>query len=156
MITTPNDMLNLANDSEIKSIIFDETLYYSGKVTKKNKWGMNQERNFIITDQAIYNLEKKEVKRKFEIKKIGGITLSKKTDSFIIHGIAPEYDYLVTSVNKFQIIEMIEIIYEAMTSKELLFTIKDTNKLNMYVVSKKERTKNPNLCNFILKFLYKY
>ena len=153
MITTPIDELNLAEKPEIKAIIFHETLYYSGKVVKLNKWGLNQERTFIITDQAIYNLEKKEVKRKFEIKKIMGITLSKKTDSFIIHGISPEYDYLVTSTNKFKIIEMIEIIYEALTSKELLFSIKDTNKLSIYVVTKKERLKKPDLNKMDLKNL---
>ena len=153
MITTPIDELNLAEKPEIKAIIFHETLYYSGKVIKLNKWGLNQERTFIITDQAIYNLEKKEVKRKFEIKKIMGITLSKKTDSFIIHGISPEYDYLVTSTNKFKIIEMIEIIYEALTSKELLFSIKETNKLWNYVVSKKERLKKPDLNKMDLKNL---
>ena len=153
MITTPIDELKLAEKPEIKAIIFHETLYYSGKVVKLNKWGLNQERTFIITDQAIYNLEKKEVKRKFEIKKIMGITLSKKTDSFIIHGISPEYDYLVTSTNKFKIIEMIEIIYEALTSKELLFSIKDTNKLSIYVVTKKERLKKPDLNKMDLKNL---
>ena len=59
MITTPIDELKLAEKPEIKAIIFHETLYYSGKVIKLNKWGLNQERTFIITEQAIYNLEKR-------------------------------------------------------------------------------------------------
>jgi hypothetical protein len=37
MITTPIDELNLAENPEIKAIIFHETLYYSGKVVKINK-----------------------------------------------------------------------------------------------------------------------
>ena len=55
MITKIYDTLNYVNNPEVKSLICYETLYFSGKVTKIRSWRFNCERNFIITDQAIYN-----------------------------------------------------------------------------------------------------
>ena len=51
------DNLNYKDNPEIKSIINNENIYFSGKVTKIRDWRWNQERNFIITDKAIYNLK---------------------------------------------------------------------------------------------------
>ena len=58
-----NDSLNWAQDKEILSIIKDEKLYFSGVITKINHYGMSQERSIILTDKALYNMKKKNLKK---------------------------------------------------------------------------------------------
>ena len=47
----------------------------------------------IITDQALYNFKEKSLKRRLQIKDIFGITTSKTSEEFVIHGEVGEYDY---------------------------------------------------------------
>lgn len=54
-----NDLLNFRDDKCIKSIINDEALLFSDKITKINEYGKSQERNILITSKAIYNLKNK-------------------------------------------------------------------------------------------------
>lgn len=65
-------------------------------VKKINLYDWSQERMLAITDKAIYNVYKKKIKRRIEIKDIGGITKtvppSKNNTEFTI-GIPSEYDY---------------------------------------------------------------
>ena len=53
------DFLDFKNDSIIKKIIGEEELLLSTKINKINSYGFSQERNFIITNKAIYYLKKK-------------------------------------------------------------------------------------------------
>ena len=53
------DYLKLANDSDLKKIIGNEELLFTDKINKINRYGLTQERNILITNQAIYNLKKK-------------------------------------------------------------------------------------------------
>ena len=43
----------------VKSIIGEEELLLSDKIIKINRYGLSQERNILITSNAIYNLKKK-------------------------------------------------------------------------------------------------
>ena len=58
-----SDNLNWANDKEILSILNGEKLYFSGMITKINHYGMSQERSIILTDKALYNMKKKNLKK---------------------------------------------------------------------------------------------
>ena len=98
------DNLNFKNDNNISKIVGQEKIFYSGKITKYNNFNVGQERNFMITSKAVYNLKKVSLKRRFEIKSIKGITKSKKSDGFIIHGGDSEYDYYFDSPDKIIII----------------------------------------------------
>ena len=53
------DFLKWAQDKEILPIINKEILYYSNKITKVNHFGINQERVLVLTDEALYNFQKK-------------------------------------------------------------------------------------------------
>ena len=44
-------------------------------VKKINLYDWSQERMLVITDAGIYNVYKKKIKRKIEIKEIGGVDL---------------------------------------------------------------------------------
>ena len=65
------DFLNFAKDHNIKTnITRDEVIEFSDKLYKYNKFGFKQERNIVITNKAIYNLKKTQLKRKIDIKSI--------------------------------------------------------------------------------------
>ena len=147
MITPIIDKLNLGNNQEIRALICHETIYYSDKVTKIREWRWNNQRNFLVTDQAIYNLKEFSCQRKIEISKLRGFTISALSDRIVIHGQDGEYDYLIETPNKLELITTIEKIYESLTSKELLLSIqKEHKKLLDFVATKKEKNKNPQLC----------
>ena len=139
------DHLNFEDNSSLKDLIGSENILFSDKIQKFHKglFKQNQQRNFLITDQAIYNLKGKELKRRLEIKNLKGITLSKLSDQFIIHGNQDEYDYLYSSNSRVKIVSILQNAYESLTNKTLLFCIKNEKELDKYVVEKKERAKNP-------------
>ena len=127
-----NDHLQFAKDQSILNIILNEKFLFSDEITKKNKFGFNQTRNFIITDTAIYNLKDKKLKRRFEISKLKGITVSvaKGSQDFIIHGVEQEHDYLYISNNKYIIIYILEKVFEKLRGKELDFIYTESSNIN--------------------------
>ena len=141
------DNLNFEDEDEIKKQIGDETIYFSDKILKirHGLFNSHQERNFLITDKAIYNLKGKKVKRRIEIEKIKGITISKLSEQFILHGNTKEYDYLFISNKRFQIIKTLQTLFNQLTNKDLIFTIKNEKELKKYTVSKDERKKQSTL-----------
>ena len=53
------DFLNLWKDFYIKkNIVREEIIQFSDKIKKINQYGFSQERNFLLTYKAIYNLKK--------------------------------------------------------------------------------------------------
>jgi hypothetical protein len=86
----------------IKQFQTDEKVYFSGKVSKFNRMDWKQERIFVITNMAIYNIKKYSIQRRIRIKDIAGITKStdKNCFEFVVHH-EWEYDYrLVTDQRK--------------------------------------------------------
>jgi hypothetical protein len=53
------DYLQFAEEKSLTKIIKDEKVLFTDKINKINRYGLTQERNILITDQAIYNLKKK-------------------------------------------------------------------------------------------------
>jgi serum/glucocorticoid-regulated kinase 2 len=104
------DRLNFICDKNFQSIIpQDESLLWSGDCLKINLKGKRQARDFIITDNKVYNLGKKSnfifsifskpVKRCFKIEDIKAITYSNISNNFIMH-IPNEYDYYLCTPDK--------------------------------------------------------
>ena len=140
-----NDHLKLAKDDAIKKMISNEVFLFSDEIAKKNKFGFNQTRYFILTDNAIYNLKAKKLKRRFEISKLKGITVSvaKGSHEFVIHGNEQEHDYLFLSKNKYIIIYILEKAFEKLRGKELDFIFTEASNLNNRMTTKKEKKSNP-------------
>ena len=113
------DSLNFTDDKEIKKLIEGEKLYYADLITKINHYGMNQERSIILTSKALYNMKKKTLKRKLVYNEILGITYSKVSFEFIIHGNNEEYDYYYISQDRNIIISIIAKLYEINNGKPL-------------------------------------
>ncbi len=139
------DNLKLENDNIIKSLINNEKIFFSGRINKINKMNFQQSRIFIITENNLYNIEKNKINRKFAINKIQGISISKKSEQFILHGSENEYDYLLTDPNRFLIIKILSTIYTEKTGKKMVFSIINHKSLNNYVVLKSDRKKNLEL-----------
>ena len=53
------DYLNFGKEQSLSKIIKNEKLWFTDKINKINRYGLTQERNIIITENAIYNLKKK-------------------------------------------------------------------------------------------------
>ena len=136
------DFLNFTKDFTIKNnVTREEEIQFSDTVQKINKNGWKQSRNLVLTDKAIYNLKKKELKRRIDYTKIIGITLSKQSDEFVIHCLEMDYDYQFISQKKKTIVEIIAKNYEIIKEEELkLFEINVKN-LNQFVTTKKEKEK---------------
>ena len=140
-----NDHLKLVKDPAIVKMISNEKFLFSDEIAKKNKFGFNQTRYFVLTDNAIYNLKAKKLKRRFEISKLKGITVSvaKGSQEFVIHGNEQEHDYLFLSKNKYIIIYILEKAFEKLRGKELDFIFTETSNLNNRMTTKKEKKSNP-------------
>ena len=139
------DFLNMIKDPEfIRQVTREEPILFSDKITKKNRFGFSQERNIIITNKAIYNLKKKDLKRRILLNMIRGITISSLNDEFIIHCNDSEYDYQYFSKRKKIIIEIISKYYYIETNQELKLFSLSMKSLDTFVTTKKEKKNNSN------------
>lgn len=109
------DHLNFICNNKFQKIIGkDESLLWSGEITKVNKVGKEQFRDFVVTNRMIYNLGKESnflinwftsgVKRKMDISKIEAVTYSKVLNFFVLH-MPDEYDYYLFTKYRNEIIE---------------------------------------------------
>jgi len=147
------DYLEFFGDKSIRSLVKDESLFFSDKLTKVNRYGMNQERNILITNLAIYNLKKKSLKRRIDYKSLRGITVSKITDEFVLHGNDEEYDYNYISAKKKKMIEFISRSYFEVTKKEIGLCELEAKSLKNVVTTKKEKKKDLNFSRMPDTFL---
>ena len=140
-----NDHLLLEKDADIRKIINGEKFLFSDYIYKKNKFGFNQSRICIITDNALYNLKGKKLQRRFDISKLKGITTSiaKGSQEFVIHGNEEEHDYLYSSKNKYTIIYLLEGAYEKLRGKEIDFIYTDSTSLKNRMTTKNEKKSDP-------------
>ena len=139
-----HDALSYAGDSEISKIVNGEAILFSDAIIKINRYNMSQERNFVITKSAVYNLKKKSLKRRIEMKDIRGITISSLTDEFVIHGLEIEYDYDYVSSQRGIILKILAQAFEETTKTALKLCSVEDKSLKNYVTVKKEKKKDPN------------
>lgn len=138
------DYLNFKSEKAIKKEIGTEVLLFSDKLIKINRYNMSQERNIVITDKAIYNFKKRSLKRRIDLTIVLGITISKITDEFVIHGADKEYDYDYVSRKRREIIETIARAYFTLRNEKIKFCIINDKSLKNFVTLKKEKKAQPN------------
>ena len=136
------DFLNLSQNHAVKSnITRDEEIQFTDKINKKDNYFWAQERNIIITNKAIYNLKKFQLKRRIDIKALIGITISKNSDEFVLHCKDLDYDYHFSSPRRKIILDILSNNYKAIFSQELkLFELPEKH-LKEYVTTKEEKEK---------------
>lgn len=137
-----NDFLLLNSDKNIRNFLRDEVILFSDVLNKINRYGLSQERSIIISQKAIYNLKKKELKRRIEIHNIKGISCAKDNDEFVIHCIDMEYDYHFSSSRMKKIIQFMNIAYTELCSKEVPLCICDLKSMSSLVTLKTEKKKD--------------
>jgi len=139
-----HDILNIKEDNLILDVLKKEKVYYSNAITKINHYGLSQERSIILTDVALYNMKKKELKRRIPYKEILGITLSNITNEFVIHGNNSQYDYHYNSQDKNLIISLIIFFYDEENSSQIKLCEVPEKSLKNFVTRKKEKQKDRN------------
>ena len=137
------DNLNWAKDKDILTKINNkEILYYSNKIIKINHFNISQERILVLTDEALYNFQKKNLKRRIKYNQIRGITYSKLCKEFVVHGSDDEYDYLFQSSDRNLLISLIAKFYQEQTNGQILKICEVNEKtLKNYVTGKKDKKK---------------
>ena len=90
-----SEIIKVVN-KDINNKLSGEKIIFSDSIIKINKKLVEQKRDLIITDQALYNFNNNSLKRRLPIKSIKGLTASKTSDEFVIHGEDAEYDYHYT------------------------------------------------------------
>ena len=93
------------------------------------------------------------LKRRIDLLSIRGITVSKITDEFVIHGTDLEYDYDYVSKHRKKIIECVAKGYYELTRKEINFCELDDKSLKHTVTLKKEKKKDQNFSRMLTENL---
>ena len=137
------DNLNFSSDTDIQKIIGEEIIYYSNKVHKYNKFSLRQERNLILTNECLYNLSNKKLKRFLKYKEMLGATFSTQSDEFVIHALEG-FDFLFKSEDKLIIIYIIARCYEIITNKSFIICETKNESLKQFVTSKRSKKKDFN------------
>jgi len=137
-----NDYLLFHRDKEIRKIINNEIILYSDAITKINRHGQAQDRSLIITNLALYNLKKKELKRRVEIKNIKGISCSSENKELVIHCAENEYDYHYISARRNKIIQIINAAFRESHKLEIDVCIINAKSLANFVTLKTEKKKD--------------
>ena len=139
------DNLKWARDPDILQYIGKEILYYSNKIIKINHFNISQDRFLVLTEESLYNFQKKKLKRKIEYNKIRGITYTKTSpELFVIHGNELEYDYYFQSPERNIIIKLIAKLFEDQVRKSIKICEVTDKNLKNYVTGKKEKKKDIN------------
>lgn len=139
------DNLNFSKDRDILKIIDNEKIYYSGNIIKINQIGKNQERNIILTNRHVYNFKKKSMKRKIPLTSILGLSYSKLSDEFIIHGKNEQHDISYKSEDKLSIICLVVLLYQEL--EDIIMPICEINEktLRKYVTFERDKKRNRNI-----------
>ena len=147
------DTLKWSKDREILKIIGKESLYYSNKIVKINHFNIGQERSIVLTDESIYNIQKKALKRKVNYTQVIGITFTKLSQEFVVHENDGEYDLYFQSQEKNIIICLIAKLYEEKTNSTLKICEVPERYLRNYVTGKKEKKKDNNFTKMDTNYL---
>jgi serine/threonine protein kinase len=139
------DHLSLGGNEKVQKILVQhgspgETVVFSDFVVKINRKGKEQTRVLLITNQALYNLKPNKpkaftFKRKIGLDKICAVTTNDGSDKFILQ-VPEEYDYLLKSVKKSEIINVIQTRRKNILPDQKLNVINTSENVNDLVVTR--------------------
>ena len=116
------------------NLVNNEEVLYSTAITKFNDDGDRQERSFVITDQAIYNIRAKTIKRRVQLEKLEAITKSINSSEFLLH-FKKENDYRYSSFNRRnEIIETLLFVIIKVRKLANAFKIYEVDFINLNIV----------------------
>lgn len=131
MLSKKKDYLDIKSSPQL---VNNEEVYFSTVITKFNDDGYRQERNLVLTDQAIYNFKSKTIKRRVQYEKLEAITKSTNSSEFLFH-IKGENDYRFSSFNRRnEIIETVLFILCSVRKLAKTFKIYEVDYINLNIV----------------------
>ncbi len=80
-------------------LVNNEKVFLSTKITKYNDMGYRQERKFVLTNNAIYNIKKSKVQRRIPYENLEALSVSILSSEFVLH-VKNSYDYRMLSFEK--------------------------------------------------------
>jgi len=123
------DFMGLRDNTEVASMIGqygDGKVIFSELVKKVNKRNKIQDRVLLLTEKAIYNLQKFQkpkkglnfgFKRRIDIKGIVALSVSKLADNYFVVHVPTEYDYVYESTKKTVFITLLNTEYKKIHKK---------------------------------------
>jgi hypothetical protein len=148
-----HDLLNINEDNKILNLLKNEKVYFSDVIIKINHYGLNQERSIILTDKALYNMKKKELKRRIPYKEILGISYSSISNEFVVHGNNSQYDYYYNSPDKYLIISLITFFYDEENNSQIKLCEIPEKSLKNFVTRKKDKQKDYTYSKMDMNYL---
>ena len=129
------------------ALIGNDNFLYANMVKKTNMFEWTQERTLVITDQALYNIHKKKIKRVIMISDIGGMTKtvspSKNVTEFTVH-VPSSYDYRFISEHREEIMTIIKQAYYTIKKKNVPIFGVTSKDLRDFTTTEKDMKKNVN------------
>ena len=138
------DYLCFNRDKTIRSIISNEQLLFSDKLTKLLFFYRSKQVNLIVTDKAVYYLDNKILSKRMILESTIGITINESSNELIIHRRGEENDQYYETPRKNELIMTIAEAYYKLTNKKLKFSIVKDEKLSSYVTYTKQKKENPD------------
>eukprot|EP01094_Clydonella_sp_ATCC50884_P028039 TRINITY_DN8300_c0_g1_i2.p1 TRINITY_DN8300_c0_g1~~TRINITY_DN8300_c0_g1_i2.p1 ORF type:complete len:208 (-),score=48.83 TRINITY_DN8300_c0_g1_i2:35-658(-) len=125
------DYLNICSNQSVAKHMSKsrcKEVLFADMVVKVNKRMKMQERILLITENILFNIDPStyKVKRRISLFDVTSLTVSTKEDNFFCIHVGTEYDYLLVSTNKIEIILTLMMQYEALTELQLPVTFADT------------------------------
>ena len=146
---------SLAEDNELvfenkymKDILLpNENILFSNKIQRIKK-NVAEDRIIVLTDRYLYNLRNKKYRNKADIRNITGITLSKKSEEFIVHTCEIEDDFHYISNKRTFILELLARIFYCQTNRKIDLSVVEKPTLDDYVTQKSDKKSNKGKTKF--------
>jgi hypothetical protein len=141
------DYIAFAQDRELMNLIGNDTLVFASKVKKTNMFEWTQERTLAITNNGMYNIHKKTIKRLIPMKDVCAmtktVTPSKNDQEFTVH-VPTEYDYRFLSERRDEIMECIKKVYHANKGENIPVYHTDAKDLKEFTTTEKDMKAKKN------------
>jgi len=138
------DYINFSADSALMQLIGGDTLVYASMVKKINQFEWSQERMIAITNNAIFNIHKKKIKRVITINDIGGISKtvppSRCTTEFTVH-VPSSYDYRFATEKREEILDVLKRCYYIKKQKNVPMFYATSKDLREFTTTEKDMKK---------------
>lgn len=137
------DYIGFAQDTSQVALLNGEKLLFADKIKKTNMFNWTQERTFVITEKALYNIHKKVIKRTILHKDIGGLSKTippSKALEFTVH-VPSKYDYRFSSPRRDEIIDLLKRLFIITHGKNVSLFTMTTKDLEDFTTTEKDMNK---------------
>eukprot|EP01134_Creolimax_fragrantissima_P000745 CFRG0745T1 len=111
----------------------DERIIFADIILKINKRNKMQSRILLVTENAISNIEPNgyKLRRRIPFALVSSIELSQQSDNFFVLKVREEYDYLLVSSKKVELITRVAQAYQERMKKPLQVNFSDNFEYNV-------------------------